>query len=381
MTASSIATLDLGRSFIRALLFDCAARPVEGYGARLPCRAGAGPDELADLAIDCLDELHRQVHAAGLNIAAIGASAAASDLIGIGAHGNPVRCETPRFWLTLPEYLYFVLFARGHSSTSLVSASGLWNAAANDYDDAALARSGIERNMLAPVSALDQPACGLAREFAAMWPGFAQIPWYPALSEAACECAGAGAFGPRLHFAVGETATIRAIVETPARLQLDRRRFVLSETLDTGIYSWARRTLPHPKDLEARLESRLMPTQAGSHGLTISGGEIRGLTLNTDSFDIHHAVLESLTLHARDALQQFPAAGEILVSGTPLHSPAWMQMIADALARPVVVSTETEPASRGAALWALEQSGAIGNIQEISASTGAAIQPRQQQIS
>lgn len=351
---------------------------MEGYGARLACRAETGPDELAGLAIDCLDELHRQIRGAGLTIAAVAACASHRPLLPIASNGHPTASGSARFWLAVPEYLFYILFGRGHSSTSLVSAAGLWNAAENDYDDDALRRLAIDRAMLAPVSRLDQPACGLDPEFARMWPAFDRVPWFPALPASVCACAGSGAFAPdRVHFHLDRTAALQSIADAPAaprlaHIQINRRRFLLSAPIDAGLYAWTRHTLPHPPDLEARLES----AQPGAHGLSVKNGTIGGITLGAGAFEIHHAVLESIALQARDALEYFPARPELLVSGALLHSPAWMQIIADTIARPVVISTESEPSSRGAALWALEQSGVIDSVQAIPASTGAVIEPR-----
>ena len=64
-----ILSLDAGSSSVRALLFNAEARQMEGFGAQLTYRihttpdggAEVDPEELAQLAIDCLDELHRQV--------------------------------------------------------------------------------------------------------------------------------------------------------------------------------------------------------------------------------------------------------------------------------------------------------------------------------
>jgi gluconokinase len=48
----------------------------------------------------------------------------------------------------------------------------------------------------------------------------------------------------------------------------------------------------------------------------------------------------------------------IATGGALLHSDAWMQMMADALGRPVLASGEPEASSRGAAILALEALGA-----------------------
>ena len=73
------------------------------------------------------------------------------------------------------------------------------------------------------------------------------------------------------------------------------------------------------------------------------------------------------------------AGTEVIASGGALlRSPGWTQMIADAVGRPVISSTEQEPSSRGAALYALERLGVIGSLDALPASTGATISPRPQ---
>ena len=158
------------------------------------------------------------------------------------------------------------------------------------------------------------------------------------------------------------------------------------------VFAWLKRTLQLPKDLESKLES----TAPGGHGLTVlpyfSGertphwrsdvrASIAGISLSTDPFDIFRVALESVALGFREIYQimagRLRTPSEVLASGGALlHSPAWTQMMADALARPVVASTEPESSSRGAALWMLEQTGAIPSITAIAASTGAVFTPR-----
>ena len=66
----------------------------------------------------------------------------------------------------------------------------------------------------------------------------------------------------------------------------------------------------------------------------------------------------------------------IASGGALLHSPAWTQMMADALGRPVTICTENEASCRGAALWALERLGIIDGLDALPASTGAVFTPR-----
>jgi gluconokinase len=60
--------------------------------------------------------------------------------------------------------------------------------------------------------------------------------------------------------------------------------------------------------------------------------------------------------------QAMPGSSEVVATGGALlHSPAWMQILADVLGRPVLASSEPEASSRGAALLALE---ALGHLEK-----------------
>ena len=54
-----------------------------------------------------------------------------------------------RRWLGFPEYLFEKLFGRARVSTSMASATGLWNQSANDYDAETLAALPVRREQLA----------------------------------------------------------------------------------------------------------------------------------------------------------------------------------------------------------------------------------------
>ena len=178
------------------------------------------------------------------------------------------------------------------------------------------------------------------------------------------------------------------------RYRVDKSRFVTGGALSNGgdVYAWMKRNLALPKDVEARLETAV----PGAHGLTMlpffSGertpywradlrASITGLSASTDAFDILHAALESIALRFREiyCLLAGPwgAPTEVIASGGALlHSPAWTQMMADALGRPVTICTENEASCRGAALWALERLGIIDGLDALPASTGAVFTPR-----
>src|SRR5205823_8734258 len=75
--------------------------------------------------------------------------------------------------------------------------------------------------------------------------------------------------------------------------------------------------------------------------------------------DVLRACMEAVALRFAELdaalVRALPRAGELIgTGGALLHSAAWMQIIADAVGRPVLASSEAEASSRGAALLALE---------------------------
>ena len=455
---SFIVSIDVGSSSVRALLFDSDARQMEGYGAQLAYRirttpdggAEVDPETLAQLTIDCLDELHRQVHEAGFRVAAMAGSAFWHSFCGVDATGRPTlpilhlldtrsaeqvahvpdahvrtgcvphssywpakllwlaanrpdEFRTTQRFLSFPEYLYLKLLGSPRASTSMVSATGLWDQDKFDYDPETLAALPIRRDQLADPALLDQPENELLPEYRALWPEFAKARWFPALGDGACNSLGSGCVSTdRAALMVGTTGAMRLVSDKPLtkaapglwRYRVDKTRFVTGGALSNGgdVYAWMKRNLALPKDVEARLES----TTPGTHGLTMLpffSGErtpywradlraaITGLSASTDAFDIFHAALESIALRFREIYcllaRPWGAPAEVIASGGALlHSPAWSQMIADALGRPVTICTETEASCRGAALWALERLGIIDGIGALPAATGAVFSPR-----
>jgi gluconokinase len=450
-------SLDVGSSSVRALLFDEQARQMEGFGAQITYQIRTTPDggaevdadELAGLALDCLDELHRQVHAAGHTVAAVGGSAFWHSFLGVDADGKPTlpilhlldtRCapyvrripdahartgcmqhasywpgkllwladnraaemKATARWLSFPEYLYETLFGRARASTSMLSATGLWNQNGNDYDAEMLKALPIRRDQLPDPASFDQPETELLKPFATDWPAFAGAKWFPALGDGACNNLGSGCVSrDRVSLMVGTTGAMRLVVEAdsieiPRGLwcyRVDRKRFVIGGALSNGggVFAWAKRTLQLPKDQEARLETAV----PGSHLLTVlpffSGertpywrGDLRaaitGLSFSTEPFDILRASLEAVSLGFSEIyrlLEPHASSPEVVASGGALlKSPGWTQMMADALARPVTACTEPETSCRGAALWAMERSGIIGNLADLPASRGAVFEPQ-----
>jgi gluconokinase len=150
--------------------------------------------------------------------------------------------------------------------------------------------------------------------------------------------------------------------------RLDRRRVVEGGSLSDGggLTSWLADTLRDP-------EGSLADRDPDSHGLTfvtLLGGErspgwhehvkgaIAGLTFDTTALDVRQAALEGVAFRFAEIADLMPEVREIVATGGALlHDDDWVQIVADALGRPIVTSGVEEASLRGAAVLALERLG------------------------
>ena len=104
------------------------------------------------------------------------------------------------------------------------------------------------------------------------------------------------------------------------------------------------------------------------------------MRLGTTAPEIARAFLEAMTYRLgfmyRIIAANYPDADEIIISGSALlHNPTWMQMLADVLGHPLIVSEEAEATSRGAALVALTQLGVLPSWSDAPVALGRTIAP------
>src|SRR5262249_3124249 len=127
----------------------------------------------------------------------------------------------------------------------------------------------------------------------------------------------------------------------------------------------------------------VLPFIAGERGPGYAAharAAILGLSQATRPIEILRAGLEAVAL--RFALMYgivtsaVPEPKEAIATGGGLQkSPAWAQIVADALGRPLVASGEHEASSRGAALLALERLGAVENVETAPAALRGTYEP------
>ena len=451
---------------MRTLLFDAAGVQKSGFGEHVVYQITTTPDGgvemdpavLLDICVRCISGIHEQMSAAGLKPAAVGFSAFWHSFLGIDAAGAPTtpivhlfdtrsskeaaelsqvldpiavhartgcRLHTSYWpakllwlhrnraeafartarWMSFGEYLFLQLFGNAVASTSMASGSGLWNQAANTYDEEVLRALPIDKHQLCPAEQMDTPAQGLLAAYRQKWPLFDAIPWFPALGDGACDNIGSGCTTPdTFALMVGTSGAMRAVlqrdeVRIPDGLwcyRVDRKRYVLGGAISNGgaVYAWMRRTLALPSEAES--EAILEEAQPGSHGLLLLpffAGErspywradlraaVTGMNLATRAIDILQAGLESVSLRFREIFtlmtESLGGPRHVVASGGGLlRSQAWTRMMADALGVPVLPCLEYEASGRGAALLAAERIGAISSVSDVPVQLGDPIKPR-----
>lgn len=317
---------------------------------------------------------------------------------------DPVSFHQASRWLSIGEYLLLRYFGQTVCSVSMASGTGLLNQQSCNWDLETLNALPIDGSQLSPVADGAQPLTGLVASYAKRWPALRHIPWFPAVGDGACSNIGSGCVTPdRLALMVGTSGAMRVMwsgepVAPPTGLWLyraDRHRVLMGGALSNGgnVYGWLQDTLRFSAETDS--ERALTTGEPDDHGLTVLpfwAGErspgwhasaratITGMTLHTQPSDILRATLEATTycfVSIYEAIKPFhPAIQSIVASGGGLlQSPAWMQMMADALGERVRASGVQEASSRGAALLAAEAMGGLSDLANAPMPLGAVYEP------
>jgi len=400
----SVLALDVGSSSVRARQFDEQAEPAgelrqEEYETRDPAQvaeavrrvlAGDEPDAISCFAhsLVAVDE-HWQALTPILGWRDT-RSAGAAEWLARRLDAEEVHARTgaflhPSFWPAKLAWLaetepdtfrhaaWFVSFAdflggKPESSLSMASTSGLLDLTTRDWDEELLEALGLDRERL---------------------PRLVDLPVW---SDAACSNVGAGCVGrSRAALMVGTSGAMRLLYESERPQPkpglflylLDERRVVEGGALSDGgnLYEWLERTLAGASGSLAERDPR-------DHGLVFLpflGGErstgwnpearglAHGLTFQTTPLDLRQAAYEGVAFRFAAIADLLPGLREVVATGGGLlHDRDWIQIMADALARPVAVSDVPEASLRGAAVLALERSGR----EAAEAPVGEVVEPR-----
>ncbi len=431
-----VLALDVGTSSVRARVYDERGGHVEGVEAQTRYEVTHGHDGRAEFDPDHLVEATRAaladaLAAAGGPVAAVGTScfwhslvpvdrrgraigplltwrdlrsASAAEALARALDAEAVHARTgcvlhPSYWpaklawlareepetfrtaarfLSFSDYLYGQLTGDARTSLSMASGTGLLDISGASWDEELLDTLGLAPERLPEIT--DEPAGETT-------------PWFPALGDGACSNAGAGCLtADRAALMIGTSGAYRVVREArdaqprPGLFlySLDAERVVEGGALSDGgnLYAWLEQTL------KLRAAPDLDAAEPDAHGLTfltLLGGErspgwhprargaIAGLTFDTTPEDLLQAGLEGVTYRFAALAERLPEVREVVATGHALFvDHAWVQILADVLERPIVLSEVDEASARGAAALVLERLG----LEADPAPTGEVFQPR-----
>jgi len=287
-------------------------------------------------------------------------------------------------WLSLGDLLYWRMFGRVGTSLSMASGTGLFLLKERQWDGELLSELRVSPRSLPPVADTEFER-GLVPRYRRRWPVLGDVPWLHALGDGALANFGSGCLGPsRRSLTVGTSGALRVMhanldAPLPAgvwRYRLDAQRMVTGGALSSGgnLRDWLLATL---RLNDVQLDRRLRAMAPTAHGLAflphLAGerspgyaahafGAIAGLTTSSTPEHIARAGLEAVAIEfagINRRLDQVAAPpARLVASGMALlNSPAWMQMMADAIGRPVAAGKAKEASARGAALYVLSRLG------------------------
>jgi gluconokinase len=292
------------------------------------------------------------------------------------AENQPDVFSEARRFVSFADYLYTQLLREGDvpATLALASGTGLVDLPTRTWDYELLDVLGIDEDRL---PRMGDDAIGT---------------WFPALPDGACSNIGVGCITrERAALMVGTSGAFRTIYATGSPqprmglflYRLDDRRVVEGGALSDGgnIAAWIGRTFN-------AAEGSLADRDPDSHGLTfltLLGGErsigwhqhakgaVQGLTFATTPLDLRQAALEGVAFRFAEIADLMPEVEEIVATGRALVGDAdWLQIMADALARPITASPVREGSLRGAAITTLERLGETSP----DAPQGSVIEPR-----
>jgi gluconokinase len=245
-------------------------------------------------------------------------------------------------------FVSFVDYVRGsrETSASIASGTGLLDLTTNDWDAELLDALGLD---------------------AARLPTIADVPvWL----DGVCSNLGAGCVGPeRAALMIGTSGALRILYETERpqphdglfMYRVDERRVCEGGALSDGgnLYAWLERTLAEGGEAQDDHGLTFLPFLGGERSTgwdPHQTGALLGLTFETTPADIRRAALEGVGFRFAAIAELLPNVHEIVATGGALvKDRGWVQLLADALARPVTLSGVAEASLRGAAVAVLAE--------------------------
>ncbi|MGB3299641.1 MAG: gluconokinase [Phormidesmis sp.] len=308
-------------------------------------------------------------------------------------------------FISIKEYVIYRWFERHVVDYSIANATGLFNMAALDWDEEALAIAGVNRAQLSQLVPTTHVLSPMSLEAASSMGIPADMPVIIGASDGVLANLGVGAIASdTVAITVGTSGAVRTMIDHPQTDEKERlfcyalteNHWVIGGSTNNGgiALRWVRDTLADTevntanllqKDAYDLLTEIAATIPAGSEGLifhpylageraplwdTNARGSFFGLGLNHTKAHIIRAVLEGIVYNLYSiltALQDVAGpAKSIWATGGFAHSALWRQMLADVFDQTVTIPESNEGSCFGAAvlgLYALER---IPNLEHVT---------------
>lgn len=443
-----VLAFDIGTSSLRTAVFDASAQVLPGTESRssyelITDAAGCAeldPAVMLAAALDCARNTLKQFSSdnPGRTITGVGASSLWHSLLGLDAKGQPLTnvvtwadargsnaveqlrqqldihdthqrtgcmlhasfwpgkllalksdrglSEQVVSWVSPAEFIFRELAGIAVCAPGMASATGLYNAQSQQWDEAMRQVCGVDANQLPRLDAGAQTpdhAC-LARH------GLSDLKdarWYAAIGDGAASNLGSGGDRPGVAaINLGTSGAVR-LLETGAEVsapyglfgyRLDESRYLVGGAVSNlaSLLQWCWRELDIPESYD-EFEDLLAPRQRPEHGLSVLpfwlneraprwrddlAGGIFGITQSTTSLDIAQATLESAYHRLAlilDALNRTRQIKRIVVSGGLATRRTAMQRLCNVLGEPMDVCSVSDASIRGAAAYVLSREGVV----------------------
>lgn len=309
---------------------------------------------------------------------------------------EPERYSTARWALLAKDWLRARLTGEVASDPSDASGTLLADVERRGWCFEAVEALGLRSSLLPPISASDAEGGRLLPEAASALGLPSGLPVAVGAGDTAAALVGQGP--PELGVVVlnvgtGAQAVVRRLRPEPDRdlryhvfAEAGSGYFALAAIQAAGLafeWAWAALGCDWTEAYRLLAEARpvaggavFVPHLAGSrspHMATGASGGFVGLRLATSRADLVRAVFQGVAFSIREAAECLPElsdGSEVRLAGGGSVVPAWQQLLADALGRPIVVAAAEHASARGAALLAASVAGvAVGDGAASSEST------------
>lgn len=320
-------------------------------------------------------------------------------------HEKPELFNRGAKFISIKEYVIYRWFETYVVDYSIANATGLFNMAALDWDEEAIALAGVSQSQLSQLVPTTHILSPMTSAAAGSMGISADTPVVIGASDGVLANLGVGAIAPdTVAITVGTSGAVRTMLNHPQTDEHERlfcyalteNHWVIGGATNNGgiALRWVRDTLADTevdtakllkKDAYDLLTEIAATVPAGSEGLIFhpylageraplwdanARGSFFGLGLDHTKAHIIRAVLEGIVYNLHTiltALQDVAGpAKSIRATGGFAHSALWRQMLADVFDRTVIIPESNEGSCFGAAvlgLYALER---IPNLEHVT---------------